>query len=141
MYAIDQVFSYYGVATSGIKLYLLGGLLKYFAFVLPFFLAELAIFWGLDKGKVFSRWSSVVVLSIACLSLISWLLLRQDGLVDSYRALKGTEILGSITFYILLVSPFAFLIWFLGFGEKARDFFNWKPSLPVTEPPLPPTFD
>ena len=141
VYRLVQVLTYYGADLSSNFSALLRQFLIFLALVIPFFTAELVIFWGLARGKRFSRWSAIATLSLAFLLLLPWLFLRQDGLVDYYRAIKGTEILGNISLYILLVSPFLYLIYCLGFGEKERDFFNWKPSLPVSDPPPPPSFD
>lgn len=141
VYRLVQVFEYYGVNISTIKLDLFLQLLKYLVFVMPFFIAELVIFWGLAKRKKFSRWSAAATLSLAFLLVIPWLLLRQDGLVDYYRGMNGSEIIGNFPIYILLASPFFYVIYYLGFGDKEEAFFNWKPPLHVSDPPPPPSFD
>lgn len=141
VYWFVQVLAYYGFEMSSSLPQLLRQFLKYLALVMPFFIAELVVFWALARRMTFSRWSAVGLVSLGFLVLVPWLFLRQDGFVDYYRAMGGTESIGGLPIYILLVSPFLYLIYCLGFGEKESDFFNWKPSPPSTDPPPPPSFD
>jgi len=113
-----------------------------FLFTLGFFAVFVAAFVGLTIRKVWGRWLTFGLLSLMFLGgLVGQIngFLGASGYANpTNSAQRGGYIMGGL----LVMIPFAYLIYRLGFGDAANDFFNppVDESGELFEPPPPPTF-
>jgi len=98
-------------------------------------------FWGLTKRKKFSRWLTVVLFSLTLLLMVVGQVVRPEGPMEYAEYANDTQrISGTIT-QIVIGGLFLFLIFRLGFGKPASNFFNPPEELDeIAAPPPPPTF-
>lgn len=102
----------------------------------------LIAFWGLTKRKKFSRWLTVVLFSLTLLLLVAGQVFRPEGPMEYAEYANDTQrISGTIT-QVVIGLLFVFLIFRLGFGKPASNFFNPRDDAPgeMFEPPPPPSF-
>ena len=127
----------FGFVASG------GAVVSIVAVVFPLgFIAVFALaFFGLAIRSSWGRW----------LTLVLFLLMLLGGIFGQFRALtdprgyavpvNSAEWFGYLLGGLIFIVPFSFLIYRLGFGTAASNFFN-PPEQPeaMSEPPPPPDF-
>jgi hypothetical protein len=118
-----------------IGIYLVLGL--YVLVGILFFIA----FWGLTTRKRFGRWLAVGLLSLMLILMTVGQVVRPSGPMEYAEYENNTQrISGTIT-QIVIGGLFLFLIFRLGFGKPASNFFNPAEELDeIAAPPPPPTF-
>jgi hypothetical protein len=114
-----------------------------FLLVLSFLSLLIAAFVGLAKRTRWGRWMAFVLLSLMCVLGLINQFVRVPGPIEYAEPRTSGEMSGYIAGGVVMFSLFVFLIYRLGFGRAASEFFNGTPDFDRSElaPPPPPTFD
>ena len=111
--------------------------------IVGFMLLLIAAFVGLAKRAVWGRWLAFSVLSLMCLWGVINQFVRVPGPIEYAEPRTSGEMSGYIAAGLVMFSLFAFLIYRLGFGKAASEFFDPTSTPDGAEyaPPPPPAFD
>lgn len=102
-----------------------------------------AAFVGLAKRKGWGRWMAFALLSLMCVLGLINQFVQVPGPIEYAEPRTSGEMSGYIAGSVVMFSLFAFLIYRLGFGRAASEFFDPTPieDQSAFAPPPPPTFE
>ena len=111
--------------------------------ILGFMSLLIAAFVGLAKRTKWGRWMAFALLSLMCLWGLINQFVRVPGPIEYAEPRTDGEMSGYVAGSLLMFGLFVFLIYRLGFGKAASEFFD---PVSVSEhselaPPPPPTFE